>query len=179
MSVPGYEWLDDLGTLPKLLQEALKLHGTVETPGKKSNPIIMAWATELGIPALGYKYSDDSVPWCGLFAAIVSKRAGKEVVKGPLYALNWSTFGTAQAAPELGDLLTFKRDGGGHVGFYVAEDADAYHVLGGNQSDKVCVTRIAKSRLFKARRPAFKTALPPSVKRYHVSAKGKLSTNEA
>lgn len=36
---------------------------------------------------------------------------------------------------------------GGDVALYVGEDAGAYHCLGGNQSDKVCITRIAKSRL--------------------------------
>ena len=35
----------------------------------------------------------------------------------------------------LGDILTFKRNGGGHVGLYVGEDKDCYHVLGGNQGN--------------------------------------------
>ena len=41
----------------------------------------------------------------------------------------------------------------GHIGFYWAEDDDAYHILGGNQSNSVSVTRIAKERLITARWP--------------------------
>jgi hypothetical protein len=46
-------------------------------------------------------------------------------------------------AAALGDVLAFVRNGGGHVGLYVDEDASAYHVLGGNQSDRVSITRVA------------------------------------
>ena len=49
--------------------------------------------------------------------------------------------------------MTFKRPGGGHVGFYVGEDSTAYHVLSGNQFDKVGITRIDKSRLVAIRWP--------------------------
>jgi len=180
VNVPkGYEWLATVGVLPLTIQRGLELLGTVETPGKASNKVIMGWADEVGVPKLGYRYTGDDVPWCGLFAAVVSQRAGKPVPYGPLYALNWGNVGTPVKEPVLGDVLTFKREGGGHVGFYIAEDATAYHVLGGNQSDKVCVTRIAKNRLYRARRPAFKTALPASARRYLVQGSGALSQNEA
>jgi len=78
----------------------------------------------------------------------------------------------------LGDILVFSRKGGGHVGFYVAEDATAYHVLGGNQSDSVSITRIAKSRLYSCQRAAYNIT-PSSVKKYFMDATGKLSANEA
>lgn len=170
-----YKWLTTIGILPKTISEGLKLLGTVETPGVKNNPIIMGWAKELGIDK---SYSADSIPWCGLFAAIVTKRAGKEPVKDPLWARNWAKFGKESSTPGLGDILVFVRDGGGHVGFYVAEDSTAYHVLGGNQSDAVTITRIAKSRCVAARRPEY-TVKPLSVKSYVVAAEGTLSTNEA
>jgi len=41
----------------------------------------------------------------------------------------------------------------GHVGFYWAQDNDAYHIIGGNQANSVSVTRIAKTRLLSARWP--------------------------
>ena len=72
----------------------------------------------------------------------------------------------------------FQRESGGHVGFYVAEDATAYHVLGGNQSNKVCITRVAKDRLLAARRPKYNVQ-PASVKPYRVASTGSLSKNEA
>lgn len=161
---------------PKMLVEALKLHGVLEVPGSGNNSTIMGWASELGIRSI---YTADSIPWCGLFAAIVAKRADKEVVKDPLWALNWGTFGTHTKTPGLGDILTFKRDGGGHVGLYVGEDETAYHVLGGNQSNSVCITRIAKSRLYQARTPEWKVAKPANVRRIWRTSTGKLSSNEA
>jgi len=81
--------------------------------------------------------------------------------------------------PMLGDVLTFKRDGGGHVGIYVGEDKTHYHVLGGNQSNMVNVVRIAKTRLFKARRTLWKIAQPANVRKVYLEPKGIITTNEA
>jgi hypothetical protein len=78
----------------------------------------------------------------------------------------------------LGDILTFKRNGGGHVGIYVGEDAAYYHVLGGNQNNSVSVSRIAKNRLHQARRTAWKIAQPANVRQVMLAAKGTITTNE-
>jgi uncharacterized protein (TIGR02594 family) len=176
MALPAqYAWLaKEPG--PKMILEALKLFGTVEAAGSKDNPKILAWAAEIG---LAKTYSHDSIPWCGLFIGLVAKRAGKEVVDSPLWALSWADFGKpAAGGAMLGDVLTFKRDGGGHVALYVGEDASAYHCLGGNQSDQVCITRIAKSRFYRARRPLY-TNQPNNVRKITLSSTGKLSSNEA
>lgn len=171
----GYRWLTSLAPLPRMVQEALALFGTVETPGQGNNPTIMAWAAETGLQRI---YTADSVPWCGLFMAVVARRAGKTLVSSPLWALSWSKFGEAGGQPRLGDVLTFKRPGGGHVALYVGEDASAYHVLGGNQSDRVCFTRIAKSRLHAVRRE-YRIGPPASARPYVLAATGALSSNEA
>ena len=180
MNAPtAYAWLDTIGQLPRTIQEALRLYGTAEVVGKGSNKTIIEWRDELN--AAGVKitgYADDDIPWCGLFAAIVAYRAGKPVVKDPLWARNWSLFGTKSPKASLGDCLVFARGNGGHVGWYVAEDGTAYHVLGGNQSNKVCITRIAKDRCIAVRRPIYNRA-PASVKPYSVKSAGGLSTNEA
>jgi uncharacterized protein (TIGR02594 family) len=176
MTLPAqYAWLSKEPG-PKMILEALKLFGTVEASGSKDNPTILAWAAEIG---LAKTYSHDSIPWCGLFIGLVAKRAGKEVTDSPLWALSWADFGNpAAGGPMLGDVLTFKRDGGGHVSLYVGEDASAYHCLGGNQSDQVCITRIAKSRLYRARRPIYNVQ-PLNVRKIVLAANGKLSNNEA
>ncbi len=174
----GYEWLGTVGQLPRVVIEALKLVGIKEFAGAADNPVIMAWADEVG-REVEKVYGRDEIPWCGLFMAVVAKRAGKAGVDGPLWALNWKKFGVAAKAPSLGDVLTFKRDGGGHVGIYIAEDHKAYHVLGGNQKDQVCIVPILKARLHSYRRPVYATAQPASVKPYLVSRMGALSTNEA
>lgn len=101
------------------------------------------------------------VPWCGLFMGIVAHNSGKKSVKEPLYPLNWENFGTEASVPMFGDVLIFisqteTRKKAGHVGLYIGEDRDCYHVLGGNENDTVCITRVLKSRLYIARRPKYK-----------------------
>lgn len=176
MALPAqYAWLSKEDG-PKMLLEALKLFGTVEAAGSKDNPTILAWAAEIG---LANTYSHDSIPWCGLFIGLVAKRAGKDPVDSPLWALSWADFGRpSPGGAMLGDVLTFKRDGGGHVALYVGEDSGAYHCLGGNQSDQVCITRIAKSRLYRARRPVYNVQ-PANVRKIVLASSGKLSSNEA
>ncbi len=173
---PAYGWIDDLRPLPRMLQEARKLYGTFEVAGPVSNPAIMGWAKETG---LARTFTADSIPWCGLFMAVVAKRAGKAVVEGPLWARNWAKFGKPADRAQLGDILVFRRaQGSGHVGLYVGEDYGAFHVLGGNQSDGVTITRIARDRCIAIRRPAYRKA-PASAKPVQLAANGVLSTNEA
>ena len=183
MTIPSqYQWLPQLRGLPNTIRLALAEYGTAEVIGKGSSRTILAWRDELnqaGVKIFGY--SDDSVPWCGLFAAIVCYRRQKrayEVPAEPLWARNWTSYGVKSPEPALGDVLVFQRGGGGHVGFYVAEDETAYHVLGGNQSDSVTIARVAKARLLAARRPPYQ-AKPQAVRPYYVAASGALSINEA
>jgi uncharacterized protein (TIGR02594 family) len=177
-----YRWLlQEPG--PKMLVEALKHYGTLEHRGKDNNPDITAWASEIG-GSVAKVYVADEIPWCGLFIAVVAKRADKEVVKDPLWALNWGTFGQAVNDAMLGDVLVFIRRTAsgakaGHVGLYVGHDKTSFHVLGGNQSDSVCITRIAKNRLYAIRRPVWKIAQPPNVRSVELVATGRLSANEA
>ncbi len=170
-----YRWLEGVGPLPRMLQVALPLLGTVEAPGADSNPVIMGWAAETG---LVQTYSGDEIPWCGLFMAVCAFRAGKSIPRLPLWALSWSTWGNDSGQPELGDVLTFVREGGGHVAMYLGEDATTYHVLGGNQHDAVTITRIGKTRL-KAVRNSYRTAAPASCRPYILQTTGAVSVNEA
>lgn len=162
-----YAWLDHEDA-PKMLVEMLKLYGTLERPGSSDNPTIMAWAKECGI--IGYTH--DSVPWCGLTMAVAAHRAGYEFPSNPLWALNWLKFGHSVSQPMLGDVMVKERDGGGHVTSYVGQDADAYHCLGGNQSDSVNITRIAKSAFKGFRRPNFKIGQPANVRVVHLASTG-------
>ncbi len=118
------------------------------------NPTIVKWAKELG-GSVGAYYTNDSIPWCGLFVAHCLYRAGVSIkeVDNPLWALDWAGFGD-KTEPCFGAIMAFGRDGGGHVAFYVSEDDSYYHTLGGNQSDMVNITRIAKSRLVDSRFPS-------------------------
>lgn len=171
----SYAWLKK-ETAPKILVEAVKHIGTKEIVGKQHNPTILSWAKALGLEKV---YTNDEIPWCGLFVAYCAHAAGLDVVKHPLWALNWNKYGNVAKVAMLGDVLTFTRNGGGHVGIYVGEDATHYHVLGGNQNNSVSVSRIAKHRLSQARRTAWKVAQPASVRVVKLEPKGVITTNEA
>jgi uncharacterized protein (TIGR02594 family) len=179
---PKYPWINTLDGLPQTIIKAMELWGVTEVVGKGSNKTIIGWRDELnqaGAKVSGF--SDDDIAWCGLFAAIVAfrrKGLASEVVKDPLWARNWSSYGKQATTPELGDILVFSRGKGGHVALYIAEDANAYHVLGGNQGNKVSIVRVAKNRLLAVRRPPY-IIKPAAVKPYKVVASGKLSHNEA
>lgn len=170
-----YQWLSKM-TGPRVLMEALKTYGTAEKPGAGSNPSIMAWARATGMAGV---YVDDSVPWCGLWAAYVVRQAGWDDPVNPLWARNWLTWGTEEKRAALGDILVFERGSSGHVGMYVGEDDEAFHVLGGNQSDQVMIKRVAKSRLLGIRRCPWRVNQPDTVKPVRLAASGSLSTNEA
>lgn len=164
---------------PQILVQAKVLIGTKEIIGKVHSKDIMGWAKELGLEKI---YTADEIAWCGLFMAYVCKKAGLEInmsAKDALWALNWNKFGTRQKVAMLGDVLTFTRNGGGHVGIYVGEDATCFHVIGGNQSNMVNITRIEKSRLSQIRRTAWKIAQPKNVRVIKVDASGFISKNES
>ncbi|HVZ55840.1 MAG TPA: TIGR02594 family protein [Chitinophagaceae bacterium] len=168
-----YSWLaSEPG--PKMVLEFLKIYGVRETPGDGDNPEILAWARELGIK----EYVHDSIAWCGLCMAILASRAGKPVVKDPLWAANWLHFGSPATQAMLGDVLVFERPGGHHVALYIAEDDISYHVGGGNQSDMVCITRIVKRRCIGVRRPPYQVQ-PANVRPIQVGPTGIISTNES
>lgn len=164
---PAYQWLyAEPG--PRMLMEAIAEYGTLEVPGKGSNHKIEAWATECGIGA----YSTDAIPWCGLFMAMAAKRATWARPASPLWARAWSTWGIARLGPALlGDVLVFTRVGGGHVAMYIGEDPTHYHILGGNQSDKVSIVRHEKNQIATRHAP-WRVMEPPNVRRVYLSPHG-------
>ena len=127
--------------------------GLREIAGPQSSPVILRWVKQLHVPAW---YDDDSKPWCALFLNRVLA-ACHLPMSGTGYDLlrakSFETWGRALTAPALGAVLVFTRDGGGHVGFYLGENAHAYKVLGGNQGNTVSETWIAKDRCSAIRWP--------------------------
>lgn len=144
-----------VGDDPPWLTEARRLLGTRETPGKASNPTIMDWAS-----GLDQWYPGDDVAWCGLFVAHCMAVGAPDEPQdfNRLGAREWLKFG-APCAPSVGAIAVFWRthptkSWHGHVGFVVGGDRDTLHILGGNQSDAVTITRISKTRLLGCRGPA-------------------------
>lgn len=126
--------------------------GTKEAPGRANNPVILEWAKDMGGWVADF-YTKDETPWCGLFAGHCLATGGYKIPKNPLGARDYAKIGTKLTEPAYGAIMVFSREGGGHVGFYVSEDATDFHILGGNQKDMVNVTAIAKNRLLDMRWP--------------------------
>jgi uncharacterized protein (TIGR02594 family) len=157
-------------------ETAKDLIGTREKPGTANNPVIVEWARSIGGWTASF-YTKDEIPWCGLFVAHCLSEAGISIPKNPLSALEYNKWGTKLDRPSPGAIMVFGRNGGGHVGFYVSEDATTYHILGGNQSDMVNVARLDKKRLRGIRWP--KGLDLPSTGPVIAKFEGPLSLNEA
>ncbi|MEH3091995.1 MAG: TIGR02594 family protein [Agrobacterium cavarae] len=132
---------------PVWMRDARRYLGVKEIPGEKSNAVIIGWAKALGGWIANW-FKNDDTPWCGLFVsnAIATTLPKESMPANPLGALNWAKFGQESRAAR-GAILVFERAGGGHVGFYVGEDSEYFHVLGGNQDNAVSITRVKKGRL--------------------------------
>jgi uncharacterized protein (TIGR02594 family) len=175
----AYAWLAK-EPAPKMLVVAVSLYNTAEIPGPKHSPLIMGWLDELGFSWI----KDDETPWCGTAMAICAKRAGKKVNPNMPRAKWWMTYGNHVDLEDaaLGDILVF--DGGsrgsaaGHVGQYVAEDDDYFHVLGGNQSNRFLIARILKSRCVAVRRTPWAIAQPENISKRFVNPQGVLISND-
>ena len=160
-------------TEPHWLGIARKYVGTREIVGPQHNTTIMGW-----LKRLKSWIKDDETPWCGTFVAAVMQEAGLPYPNEYPRAKAWADYGarirTHLIAP--GAILVFARQGGGHVGFYVGEDTDCYHVLGGNQGNAVSTVRIAKARCIATRWPK---GQPVNGKPVWLKANGQRSENEA
>ena len=139
------------------LIEAARHVGLKQGVGKANNTkIIMDWASDLDVKL---DFPNDETAWCGLYVGhcMGSALPNDPLPNGLLGARKWLNYGMT-CKPQLGSILVFWResiaDWRGHVGFYWAEDKDTYHVLGGNQADKVSIARFPKNRFLDARWPA-------------------------
>jgi len=145
----------------------------------RDNNLLRRWLRSdgktLGDPA--------KLPWCGDFVetciklALPSEPFPGAVGENPYWARNWLGFGIA-TKPTYGAVLVFERGpSSGHVGFAVGQDSEAFHVLGGNQSNAVTVARVAKRRLLGARWP--RTFAATAIHLPAMNRDGTLSSNEA
>jgi uncharacterized protein (TIGR02594 family) len=161
---------------PVWLAVARAFVGLAEVPGRGSNAMIMRWVHDLNAPKW---FDDDDKAWCALFPNRIFL-ALRMPVSGTgfdlLRAASFQSWGVETLKPVPGAVLVFQRPGGGHVGFYVAETATHYQVLGGNQKNKVSLTLISKDRLVAARWP---DDVPMVGEPIIVAHEGDVSENEA
>lgn len=163
-----------------------------DTSKNTHSPVILAMLGDMGKFSNEARawYRDDETPWCGLFVGHCLGVSGRYVVKEWYRALAWhAPVQLSQLSrPAYGAIVTFTRDGGGHVGFIVGKDARGnLMVLGGNQSNSVSIAPFAVSRATGFFWPSMWSggSLMKSVpleERYNLpllESNGKLSTNES
>ncbi|MFT2213068.1 TIGR02594 family protein [Rhizobium giardinii] len=157
---------------PRWLTLARRYSGLREIKGKNHAPEILAMWKATGLP-----FKDDETPWCAGFIGFVLESVGIASTRSGM-ARSYENWGVKLTRPAVGCVVTFKRAGGGHVGFVTSSDAGGnIMVLGGNQADAVNIKPFAVSRVtgywWPKGEPLAEGALPT------VQSDGKLSTNEA
>ena len=130
---------------------ALSQYGISELVGSEHNPEVLKYFSEIGHDWV----KDDETAWCSAFANWVAKKACCEH-SGHLNARSWLDVGADVFKPKLGDVVVLWRENRlswkGHVGFYIRDNKDCIYVLGGNQSNRVCIHPYPKGRLLSYRR---------------------------
>jgi uncharacterized protein (TIGR02594 family) len=125
--------------------------GMKEYPGNGENPRILEYlrSTTLAAP----DSARDETPWCSAFANWCVERSGYEGTDSA-WARSWLNWGVAIDKPQRGCITVFTRDGNkGHVAFYLGSTSAGIKVLGGNQSNAVCVSVYRKSDVLGYRLP--------------------------
>jgi uncharacterized protein (TIGR02594 family) len=188
-----WAWITAIPGLPNLVKEGLKEYGIKEAASTVNNPRIIAWADEVERFAhSAYNdwaadwYNKDSVPWCGLYMALISARTGRKPINKYLTALAWAGWEQAVDWRKLsniwtGDVAVFTRSGGGHVAIIIGVSKDNKYLLclGGNQDNMVSIKLFPVSRLYAVRRPKYRVKPSGAIFRQVSSAGLPVSTNEA
>ena len=94
----------------------------------------------------------DETPWCSAFVNWCLLRSGIEGTRNAA-ARSWLKWGRHETVMQPGCIVVLSRDGGGHVGFYVASDGERVTLLGGNQGDRVSVASYPLDRVVGVRWP--------------------------
>lgn len=180
-----YQWINDIGVLPKMVSESLKYLGIKEQVGLKSNnPIIMDMAKSLKLSH--NMYPNDETAWCALFMSFICKSVNK-----PLFNFEGYDFIRASSFIKwgkhvdmrdivLGDIVILHRPGGEHVFLAIAKSKNKtlIHGLGGNQGNSVSFSVFETSRIIASRRYYSTNTLPESAKEYIMEDSGIISLNE-
>lgn len=125
---------------PPWLIDARKHIGLREIVGPKHNATILRmWEA---IKSSWFK--DDETPWCAGFVGFCLENVGIVSTRSAA-ARSYEKFGLdLRMRPAIGAIVVFKRDGGGHVGFFVGVDKYGnWLILGGNQGNMVKISPYA------------------------------------
>lgn len=122
------------------LEYALSEYGTLEDLSSGSNPRVLEYFAKVGQSWV----KDDAVSWCAAFVGFCLESAGVASTKA-LNAQSYLKWGYDTQNVRIGDVCVFWREskasGLGHVAFFVRKEGNYIWVLGGNQSDQVCIQK--------------------------------------
>lgn len=137
---------------------AQRFIGTKEIKGSIANPMILAMLK------LDSQWpDDDEVPWCSAYANYVAWLLRLPRSKS-LRARSWLNVGwpVNNPSPKFDVVILWRGEppqpgpetieAPGHVGFFSGWDDDNVYLLGGNQSDTVCVSSYPIQRILGIRR---------------------------
>lgn len=140
-----------LGIVPAWMVHALAEIGTSEVHGAKDNPRIIDYWSAAGMKAVA---SSDETPWCAAFVGALL--CGSGLPRGAANAKSYLQYGIALDAPVFGAIVVLNRppvEWQGHVAFFAGSTADKFHLLGGNQGDRVSIASFDRSRVAGVRWP--------------------------
>ncbi len=127
----------------KLFQTAIGEFGVREKAGKDDNNYrIVNYFKEVGYPEI----KNDETAWCAAYVSWVLKENNVQV--NLIKAYDFIKIGQHVSKPKVGDIVVFKN----HVGFYVSHHNGIVNVLGGNQSNKVKISRFSTDKVEDIRR---------------------------
>lgn len=132
------------------LNIALGEYGTLEDVSSGNNQRILEYFAKSGNSWV----HDDETAWCAAFVGFCLETAGIISTK-KLNARSYLIWGKETKTPLLGHIAVLWRispaSAYGHVAFFIKKDGNYVWLLGGNQSDKVCIERFPASQVLSYR----------------------------
>ncbi len=136
----------------KLLIRALQEYGIKEVPGVRHSTRVLKY---LDLAGFDDYIKDDETAWCSTFMNAMAASECLERSNKP-DARSWLNVGTEVDEPVAGDVVIFWRESPqswkGHVAIYINQIGSDIYVLGGNQSNMVCIKPYSNDRLLGYRR---------------------------
>jgi len=130
---------------------ALRELGVKELPGESQNPKVVEY---LKTTSFGQRDAlNDVVPWGSAFVNWVLKQVGIEGTNNA-WALSWLNWGREIKEPVRGCIVVLKHgETNGHVGFFIKKSDYYIWLLGGNQHNRVSISKYPISKILSYRLP--------------------------
>ena len=130
---------------PPWMEHAWRELGVEEIPGPRDNPRVVRYHE-----SVDDEKEPDRIAWCSSFVNFCISQAGFTGTNSRA-ARSWLNWGVPITDPMPGAVTVLWRHRvetwQGHVGFFITDLGNEVVLLGGNQSDAVCVKRFPKERV--------------------------------